>query len=92
MLGKELIKIIQDKNLEEFDFCIVDRNCGYIKKSAISVITWEKAKDKIKAGHYNNPDEARKKYGSSYDTKFDYETNGSKIAILTTENYQGELI
>lgn len=44
MTGKELIRIIQEKKLEEHDFCVVDRQDGTIKRPARNLIIWDNAK------------------------------------------------
>ena len=51
MKGKDLIKMIQERGLEDHEFCTTDRRCGYTKWPASDIVVWEDAADKY--GYYD---------------------------------------
>lgn len=74
MLGKDLIKMIQERGFEEYDFCITDRQMGILKRSATNVCTWDNAKDNGEfMGHH------------SYETGSNGFGNNAKVAILSNQ-------
>jgi len=53
MKGKDLIKMIKEKKLEDHDFCVTNRQCGYLKRSATTIGQWDDAQEKSYGGSYD---------------------------------------
>jgi hypothetical protein len=75
--------MIQEKNLEDYDFCITDRQDGTLKSGANDIIIWGNAMDNHAQGNCNSKEleQITKVYGTNYTTDNLY-GNGGKVAIL----------
>jgi hypothetical protein len=52
MKGRDLIRMIQDQDLLDHDFCTVDKHEGTVKKSAREIIAFNEARSSLTAGYY----------------------------------------